>query len=117
MLPFTLPPAARAFTTAGSFCIARACSGSSVARLPRSLMHPLERLNLGRERSGRLAIAAVFFMQRRVDGPNLLHFRPSAPFGPETHQDWQHKHGRDGGEHRTQTDRDATNDATRSVSD
>ena len=35
-----LPPAARAFTIAGSFCIARACAGSSAARAPRSLMTP-----------------------------------------------------------------------------
>jgi len=32
------PPAARVFTTAGSFCIARACAGSSADRAPRSLM-------------------------------------------------------------------------------
>ena len=67
-----VPPAARAFTTAGSFCIARACAGSSVRARAEVVDDALERLNLRRQLAGRRAVAAVLDLERRVGDLQLV---------------------------------------------
>ena len=92
------PPAAcdfaiAVFTTAGSFCIARAWTGSTCARAPRSLITRFERLDLCGELAGRGAVAAVFHLQQRVGRAQLVDLGPRAPFGAEADQNRQRERG------------------------
>ena len=80
-------------------------------------MTRLERLNLGRELAGRLAVVAVFHSQRRRGRAKLADLGLRAPLGAQTDEHGQRQHAGDPQNRRPEPNRQPAHDTGRAVSD
>ncbi len=112
-----VPPAARAFTTAGNFDIARAWVGSSLDRALQLVDDPFERLNLSRQLTGRLAVIRVLHRQRIIRCTKLMEFRFAAPSGAKTDEDRQTSDGAQRNADHPEADRHAAHKAGSTIRD
>ena len=87
-----VPPAARAFTTAGSFCHRARLRRIERGARAEVVDDAFERLNLRGQLAGRRAVAAVLDLEQRVGGAELLDLGAGAPLGAKADQNRQHQH-------------------------